>query len=167
MTTIGELWGIETVALRIFNAYGPGQSMPVAHGPVVPRFLRQALSGGSLVIFGDGQQTRDFIYITDVVEALLQAAHLRGVNRQVINIGSGRETSVNELSRLVEDTTGIALKQLYNREKSGGVKRLVADIALARELLQWEPSVSLAEGLARTLADDGRFRFEASSARVG
>lgn len=164
MTTIGALWGIETVALRIFNAYGPRQSMPVSHAPVVPRFLRQALSGGSIVIFGDGEQTRDFIYITDVVEALLRAAHIREVRRLVFNIGSGRESSVNELSEKIEEVTALSLKRVYNREKAGGVGRLVADISQAQALLKWEPTVSLGEGLARTLQEDERFRFELSPA---
>lgn len=64
---IGELWGIETVILRIFDAYGPGQPLPPSHAPVIPRFLNQAISGGSIVILGDGSQTRDFVYISDVV----------------------------------------------------------------------------------------------------
>lgn len=166
VSTIGAAWGIETVALRIFNAYGPHQSMPVSHAPVVPRFLRQALSGGSLVIFGDGEQTRDFIYITDVVEALMQAAQVRAVERTVINIGSGRETSVNELSEAIEAVTERSLRRVYNREKTGGVARLVADITRARELLQWQPTISLPQGLALTLAEDERFHFEANPSRA-
>src|SRR5690606_26071998 len=100
--TIGELWGIETVALRIFNAYGPQQSLPVSHAPVIPRFLQQALTGGSVVIFGDGTQVRDFVFVADVVAALISAAQAEGVSRQVINIGSGTGTSINELVDLIE-----------------------------------------------------------------
>ncbi|HEY1408301.1 MAG TPA: NAD-dependent epimerase/dehydratase family protein, partial [Promineifilum sp.] len=69
--TIGELRGLETVALRIFNAFGPGQSLPVSHAPVVPRFLQQAMTGGSIIIFGDGKQTRDYVYVDDAVNALM------------------------------------------------------------------------------------------------
>lgn len=155
--TIGRLWDIETVALRIFNAYGPGQSLPVSHAPVVPRFLQQILTGGSVVIFGDGQQTRDFVYVTDVVQALLAAATAGDVNRQVINIGSGQETSIDALVRAMKQAAGKSVNVLYNREKGGGVPRLVADISRARELLGYRPSVSLAEGLVRTLREDGRF----------
>ncbi len=155
--TIGDLWDIETVALRIFNAYGPGQSLPVSHAPVVPRFLQQILTGGSVVIFGDGRQTRDFVYVTDVVEALLAAATAVNVNRQVINIGSGQETSIDDLVGQMKRVTGQSVNVLYNREKGGGVPRLVADIGAARELLDYRPSVSLAEGLTRTLGEDGRF----------
>jgi UDP-glucose 4-epimerase len=155
--TIGALWGIETVALRIFNAYGPRQALPVSHAPVVPRFLSQALTGGSVVIFGDGLQSRDFIYVSDVVSALARAAEAREVNRMVINVGSGQETTINQLAALVGQVTGHSLNVLYNEEKTGGVRRLVADIGRARELLGWEPQVSLAQGLAQTLAADSRF----------
>ena len=84
--TIGDLWGLEIVALRVFNAYGPGQSLPVSHAPVVPRFLQQALTGGSIVVFGDGRQTRDYIYVDDVVAALIASATAQGINRSVINL---------------------------------------------------------------------------------
>ena len=72
--TIGALWGIETVILRVFNAYGPGQPLPPAHAPVIPQLLKQALGGGSLVVFGDGKQSRDFAYVDDVVDGLAAAA---------------------------------------------------------------------------------------------
>ncbi len=158
--TIGALWGIETVALRIFNAYGPGQSLPVSHAPVVPRFLRQAVSGGSVVLFGGGEQTRDFIYIADVVAALTRAAEAEGINRQVINVGSGRETSVRQLVDWIEQAVNRPVNRISNPEKAGGVRRLTADITLARSLLNFEPQVSLLEGLARTLREDSRFTTE-------
>lgn len=164
--TIGELWGMETVALRIFNAYGPHQSLPVSHAPVVPRFLQQALSGGSLVIFGGGDQSRDFVYAADVVDALVRAADAESVNRQVINVGSGRETSVTELADLVEQVTGQSVNRVHNREKSGGVQRLVANITRARELLGWQPQVDLEEGLNRTVAADERFPVAGAGART-
>ena len=156
--TIGHLWGIETVALRIFNAYGPRQSLPVSHAPVVPRFLRQALSGGSLVLFGNGNQTRDFIYVSDVVAALLRAAQAKQVNRKVINVGSGCETSIARLAALVEEVTGHSTNRISSTSRPGGVQRLVADISRARRLLGWEPQTTLADGLARTVAEDQRFR---------
>lgn len=158
--TIGRLWGIETVALRIFNAYGPRQSIPVSHAPVTPRFIQQALGQGSIVIFGDGQQTRDFVYVDDVVSALIRAARAENVNRRVINVGSGRETSILELAGLVEEATGQYTNRVHNHAKSGGVARLVADISQARELLHWDPRVTLADGLARTIAEDRRFRSQ-------
>ncbi len=159
--TIGALWGIETVALRIFNAYGPGQPLPPSHAPVVPRFLEQALTGGSVVIFGDGRQSRDFVYITDVVEALVAAAGAQAVNRLVINVGSGVETTLDALADLLERVTGLHLNRLYHQAQSGGVRRLGADVSLARATLGYRPNISLSDGLQRLLTTDPRFRLPA------
>lgn len=156
--TIGQLWDIETVALRIFNAYGPQQSLPVSHAPVIPRFLHQALTGGSIVLYGNGQQTRDYIYVSDVVAALLAAATAKAVNRQVINVGSGVETSLAQLVAYIEQVTGKRVNQLSNRQKGGGVPRLVADISRAQQLLGFRPLVGLAQGLQQILREDGRFQ---------
>lgn len=145
--TIGALWGIETVCLRIFNAYGPEQRVPASHWPVVPRFLSQAMGGGSLVVYGAGDQTRDYVYIDDVVVALLSAATVRDVNGLTMNIGSGVETSVSELVAAVERSTGRRAHVLRNAQQSGGVSRLCADISLAKDRLGYEPSVGLDEGL--------------------
>jgi UDP-glucose 4-epimerase len=156
--TIGQLWGIETVALRIFNAYGPGQHLPVSHAPVVPRFVQATLSGGSVVIFGNGQNSRDFVYVSDVVESLVKAATAKKVNRKVLNIGSGRETTVEELIAAIERISGRRANRVWNHEKSGGVARLVADIGLAQELIGFKPKVTLSEGLEQLLDEDQRFR---------
>ena len=155
---IGKLWGIETVSLRIFNAYGPGQRLPTSHAPVVPRFLYQALSGGSMMLYGDGEQTRDFVYVADVVSALVASATAGDVNRQVINIGSGVETTVSQLAIHVEGATRCPLHLIPNSQKSGGVKRLVADISRARSLLGFRPQIGLAEGLALTVEEEPRFQ---------
>jgi UDP-glucose 4-epimerase len=156
--TIGALWGIETVILRVFNAYGPGQRLPASHPPVVPRLLQQAQRGGSLVIFGGGGQTRDFVYVDDVVEALVAASASSDVDRRIINVGSGRETSVNDLASLVASVAGREVEMLHSPAESGGVARLCADITAARRLLDYEPHVELHEGLRMTLERDRRFR---------
>ena len=156
--TIATLWQIETVALRIFNAYGPRQSLPLSHAPVVPRFLQQVLTGGSVVIFGNGQQSRDFVYVGDVVDALVSAATATEVNRQVINVGSGAETTVEALVDKIEEITGQAVNRIYNREKPGGVPRLVADISQAQALLRFQPLTTLTNGLRLMLREDRRFR---------
>jgi UDP-glucose 4-epimerase len=155
--TIGALWGIETVSLRIFNAYGPGQRTRPAHPTVVPQFLKQALSGGSLVVLGEGEQTRDFVYVDDVVEALVAAATASGVDRYVINIGSGVEVSVNTLLATVERVVGKPVSVIYNKDRSGGVSRLWADITLARRLLDFDPKVGLDDGLCKTIELDPQF----------
>ena len=155
VSTLGALYDIETVILRIFNAYGPGQSIPAAHAPVIPQFLKQAFTGGSLVIFGDGLQTRDFVYVDDVVDALIAAAMTPGVNRQIINVGSGQEVSINTLVRIIGEVTGRQLSVLYNEKQSGGVSRLVASLAKAQALLGYQPKVDLYTGLRRLLASGG------------
>ncbi|MGH2523253.1 MAG: NAD-dependent epimerase/dehydratase family protein, partial [Anaerolineales bacterium] len=162
--TIGALWGIETVALRVFNAYGPGQPLPAAHAPVIPRFLRHALTGASLVVHGDGAQTRDYIYIDDVVDALVAAATAQTVDRSVINVGSGAETSVSELARLVSEAAGSRAEPLFSRADGGGVSHMRADISLAASKLGFRPKVSLADGLRLTLARDSRFRLAPAKA---
>jgi len=156
--TIGKLWGMETVCLRIFNAYGPGQHLPPSHPPVVPHFLRQALRGGTLVVHGDGQQTRDYVYVDDVVSAMVAAATAPNVNGLVINVGSGTETSIRELVKKVGETTGNEVDSLYNSNTSGGVSRMRADLSLAAQKLNYRPSIRLDDGLRMTLQRDPRFR---------
>jgi UDP-glucose 4-epimerase len=155
--TIGAQWGIETVSLRIFNAYGPDQQLPVSHAPVIPRFLKSALTGASLVIFGTGEQTRDFVYIDDVVAALTAAASAPGVDQQVINVGSGQETSLNELVRTIDHLVDEDLALIRNTGQQGGVARMCADLTRARTLLGFSPETTLEAGLKRTLTLDPRF----------
>ena len=156
--TIGKLWGMETVCLRIFNAYGPGQHLPPSHPPVVPHFLRQALRGGTLVVHGNGQQTRDYVYVDDVVSAMVAAATASTVNGLVINVGSGMETSIRELVKKVGEATGREVESLENANTSGGVSRMKADLTLAAQKLNYKPSIKLDEGLRLTLQRDPRFK---------
>jgi len=156
--TLGALYGIETVSLRIFNAYGRWQAIPPSHPPVIPQFVKQALGGGSLVIFGDGRQTRDFVYIDDVVEALIAAATAPGVDRQIINVGSGREVSINDLAHLVLQVTGCKANVIHNEQQSGGIRRMVADLHRAKALLGYQPKVDLETGLQLLLETDPQFQ---------
>jgi UDP-glucose 4-epimerase len=160
--TIGALYDIETVALRVFNAYGPGQIVPASHAPVIPQFLKQALGGGSLIVFGNGNQTRDFVYIDDVVDALAAAATASDVDRHIINVGSGQEVSINQLVEKVARATGREGSQLYSQADSGGVSRLVADIRLARRKLGYRPKFDLDRGLDLMLVLDPQFRVIAN-----
>ena len=156
--TIGKLWGIETVCLRVFNAYGPGQHLPPAHAPVIPNLLRHAIFNGTLVVHGSGNQTRDYVYVDDVVNAMVEASQARNVNQEIINIGSGIETSVNDLVRLILQITGKDPEVIHNQRDDRGPDRLCADVSLAREKLNYQPLINLESGLKMTIERDPRFR---------
>jgi UDP-glucose 4-epimerase len=156
--TIGDLWGIETVSLRVFNAYGPGQHIPPSHAPVIPNFLRQAMRGSPLIMHGDGNQTRDYVFVDDVVSALISAATAPNIDDYVINIGSGCETSIRDLVRLIMDVAGVKAETIVNPRSDPGVSRMCADLKLAREKLGYQPHFSLEEGLRLTIERDPRFR---------
>lgn len=151
LNTIGALWGIDTVILRVFNAYGPGQQLRASHPPVVPAMLRQALGGGSIIVHGDGRQQRDFVFVDDVVNALVSASTASTVNRLIINIGSGVPTSINDVVATLGRCMGKELTPLRVTAESGGVSRLCADLSRAKERLGYWPKVSLEEGIRRTL----------------
>ena len=156
--TIGAQCGVEAVCLRVFNAYGPGQRVPPFHPPVVPNFLKHALTNGSIVLHGDGSQTRDYVFVDDVVNAMVTSATASAVDQQIINIGSGVETSVRELARLVVSAAGTKPEEIYNPHKSGGSDRMCADISKAYELLNYLPLIPLEVGLRLTLERDPQFQ---------
>lgn len=155
--TIGRLHGFEPVVLRVFNAYGPHQPLPASHAPVVPSFLKRAIGGGSIIVFSDGNQTRDFVYIDDVVEALVSAGRLPGLGGRVVNIGSGHAHTIRQLLHLIEAVSDHRINPIYNTSQDGGISHALADIGLARDLLGYEPKVQLEEGLRRMVAEDDRF----------
>ena len=156
--TIGAQAGLETVCLRVFNAYGPGQHLPPSHAPVIPNFLRQAYLNGTLVVHSSGIQTRDYVYVEDVVNAMIAAATAPNADRLVINVGSGVETSIRELVREVITVTGGRPEVIYNPKLDGGVSRLCGSLALANEKLGYQPLVPLEMGLRLTLERDSRIK---------
>ena len=155
--TIGKLWGIETVTLRIFNAYGPGQRLTADHPPVIPNFLKQAVHQGTLVIHNSGTQTRDFVYLDDVVDALITASTASEIDGKTINIGSGKETSIVDLAERIMNLTGAKTETIYNPKAKGGVSRMRADISRAKTLLGYQPKTTLSKGLIKTQKGDPRF----------
>ncbi len=165
LSAMGGLYGIETVMLRIFNAYGPGQAAPPSHAPVIPQFVRQALSGGSVVIFGNGEQTRDFVYVDDVVQALIAAATAQAQGL-IINIGAGREVSVKGLVRRLEEILGRRVPSLFSTAQDGGVSRMRADISLAQRVLGFTPQVTIEEGLELMVAHCQRLLKEETARRA-
>jgi len=156
--TIGGLWGIETVCLRVFNAYGPGQRLPLTNAPVIPYCLRQALDNGTIVIHGHGEQTRDYVYIDDVVEAMVAASSVPDINRMIINVGSGKETSINDLVKKVLEITGAKPEIVTNQSHDSGPSRMRADLAIANKILNFSPKYNLEQGLLKTIEKDGRFQ---------
>jgi UDP-glucose 4-epimerase len=156
--TIGDLYGIETVSLRVFNAYGPGQHLPASHPPVIMNILRQAVRDGTIVVHGDGLQTRDYIFLDDVVSAMIAASTAPNLDNLVINVGSGIETSVRELVSTAMELTDSKAEIIYNPRTDPGVSRMCADLSLAKEKLGFQPHVGLAVGLRLTLERDVRFQ---------
>lgn len=152
--SIGDLWGIETVCLRVFNAYGPGQRMPPTNAPVIPYCIRQAIDHGTIVVHGDGKQTRDYVYVDDVVDAMESASSVPDINRMIINVGSGNETSVSEVIKRVVEITGAKPQIVMNKTHYSGPSRMCADLGIARRKLGYNPKVSLKEGLKRTIAEN-------------
>jgi UDP-glucose 4-epimerase len=119
--------------------------------------LRQATGGGTVVVHGEGEQTRDFVFVDDVVRAMVGAATSSNIDREIINVGSGVETSIAELARLVLKATGSDTEIVHSPRTGPGVARLCADISRARQLLGYQPRVGLEEGLGLTLSYDPRF----------
>lgn len=157
--TIGRLWGIETVALRIFNAYGPGQPLPAAHPPVIPHFLRQAARNGTLVIHGKGEQTRDFVYIDDVVEAMVSASTAPTIDQSVINIGSGKGTSIKMLAQYALEAVGASTEWIYTEDQDPGPFQMAADIQRAQTKLGYQPRLGIRKGLETMVKKDPRFQL--------
>jgi UDP-glucose 4-epimerase len=156
--TIGKLCNIETVSLRIFNAYGPGQAIPPILAPVIPAFIQQILGGGSIIVHGNGQQIRDFIYLDDVVRALITSATTDGINRQTINIGTGVGISIDKLVSVIEHVTQRKAQTITNPSVFNGVTSLIADTSRATTLLNFTSKITLAEGLELLIEQDSQFQ---------
>lgn len=140
-----KLFDIEAVCLRYFNVYGPNQRFDV-YGNVIPIFAFKMLRGEELTIFGDGEQTRDFINVHDVVQANIKAAHAVGVSG-AFNMGSAGRITINNLVNLLKEASGIEPIVVHGPPRAGDVRHSLADISAAREAFGFEPTISLQEGL--------------------
>lgn len=143
--------GVETVCLRYFNVFGPRQDPKSFYAAVIPIFIRCALTGRPATVHGDGEQTRDFTYVDNVVEANLLAATAPGAAGAVVNIGCGERFSLNRLLDEIGALLGRRVERTYGPERAGDVRHSLAEIARARAALGYEPKVSFREGLRRTL----------------
>jgi len=153
MRVFTSLYGIETLSLRYFNVFGPRQDRKSQYAAVIPNFIGATLEGHRPVVFGDGEQTRDFCFIDNVVRAnLLAAAARTKLEGQVVNIACGERISLNALLKYIAEETGVRLDADYRPERAGDVRDSLADISAARALIGYAPQVDVREGLKRTIA---------------
>lgn len=146
-----ELYGLETVSLRYFNVFGPGQDPRSEYSAVIPKFVAALLAGRPLTIYGDGEQSRDFTYIDNVVEANLLALKAPDAAGKVCNIGCGERITLNQLVALLEKQLGVQARIHHGPPKPGDVRHSLADISRAKALLGYQPKVTIEEGLRRTV----------------
>jgi nucleoside-diphosphate-sugar epimerase len=147
-----EAFGLETVSLRYFNVFGPRQDPTSQYAAVIPNFVTALLRGERPTIFGDGKQSRDFVYVANVVEANLLAAEAPAAAGRVLNIAAGRRYTLLDLVDVLNDLLGTDIAPVHGPPRPGDVRHSVADITAAREVLGYEPQVSFREGLERTVA---------------
>jgi UDP-glucose 4-epimerase len=146
-----HVYGLETVALRYFNIFGPRQDPHSEYSAVIPKFIAAYLEHRSPTIHGDGEQSRDFTYISNVVDANLLALDAEGAVGQFFNVACGDRFTLNQLSDHIREMTGSQAGPEYGPPRPGEVRQSQADISRACEVLGYEPKVDLREGLGRTI----------------
>lgn len=146
-----EGFGLETVALRYFNVFGPRQDPDSEYSAVIPRFVSLILSGRQPIIYGDGGQSRDFVYIDNVIDANLLAATQPGVSGSVFNIGCGASTTLLELLDMLQSVLDASIEPRFEPPRPGDVRESLADISLARTRLGYDPAITVEEGLRRSV----------------
>jgi nucleoside-diphosphate-sugar epimerase len=146
-----DLYGLETVSLRYFNVFGPDQDPHSEYSAVIPKFINKLLARDSLTVYGDGEQSRDFTYVDNVVGANLLALQAIAAPGNVCNVGCGEKITLNELIRLLEAILGIKAEVNYTAPKAGDVRHSLADLSLARRILGYHPEIMVNEGLKRTV----------------
>jgi len=146
------LYGLETVTIRYFNVFGPRQDPSSPYSGVISLFIRALVEGRAPIIYGDGEQTRDFTYVANVVDGVLKACEAPGAAGRVFNVATGGRISLNHLFQTLQELTGQRVAPTYAPSRVGDVRDSQADIVAAREVLGYSPIVSFEDGLARTLA---------------
>jgi nucleoside-diphosphate-sugar epimerase len=147
-----RLYGLETVALRYFNVFGPRQDPSSAYSGVISRFIDSIVSGKPPTIYGDGEQTRDFTYVDNVADVNLAACHSPRAGGRVYNVGCGDRISLNDLWKTMATLVGNEAKPVYEPARAGDVRHSQADISRLAEELDYKPRFSLSQGLERSLA---------------
>jgi nucleoside-diphosphate-sugar epimerase len=146
-----RLYGLETVTIRYFNVFGPRQDPSSPYSGVISLFISALVEDGRPTIYGDGEQTRDFTYVANVVDGVLRACQAPAASGEVINVATGGRISLNQLFRELRDLTGARVEPVYADERAGDVRDSQADIGKAQRLLGYEPLVGLADGLRKTV----------------
>jgi UDP-glucose 4-epimerase len=146
----GRVYGLENVCLRYFNVFGPRQDPTSQYSGVLSRFMLAVIQGQSPVVYGDGEQSRDFTYIDNVVDETLRACEKEGASGIVFNGGTGARIRINQVLKLLEKVTGKKIQAKYAPPRDGDIRDSQADISLARKVLDYEPRVHFEEGLRRT-----------------
>ena len=144
-------FGLETVALRYFNVFGPRQSLENEYAVVVPKFITCLLRGESPPVYGDGRQSRDFTYIDNVVEATVLASQISGISGEVFNVALGKDHAVLELLEALNQIFPRSIGPAFQPSRPGDVRRTLGDPSKAKRLLHWEGRVGFSEGLRRTV----------------
>ncbi len=150
-TSFSRVYGMETVSLRYFNVFGPRQDPDSQYAAVLPRFIRLVAEGRPVTIHGDGEQSRDFTYVDNVVDANLLAAEAPGVNGASINIATGVSETINGATDMIADMMGCDLEKTFLEAQPADVRASLADITAARHALGYDPRVSFSDGLRRTI----------------
>ena len=148
----GEQYGLQTTALRYFNVFGPRQSDSSPYSGVIAIFARRLLTGDPITIHGDGEQTRDFVFVEDVARANVAALTTASSSGRVFNVGTGHAVSLNRLHAVLRDLAGGGADPTHGPARVGDVRHSLADVSRAHQELGWSPRVTLEEGLAQTLA---------------
>jgi len=144
------VYGLATVSLRYFNVYGPRQDPNSQYAAVIPKFITNILAGKSPVIFGDGEQSRDFTFVRDVVGANIQSAESQATG--VFNVGRSERVTLNQLARLLINLAGVtSIRPIYEEPRAGDIKHSLADITRAAMAFNYRPGYSLEQGLKETL----------------
>ena len=153
MISFYRCYGLETVCLRYFNVFGPRQDPSSPYSGVLAKFITQMLKGEPPTMFGDGEQSRDFTYIDNTVDANLLACHAPAEKAagEMFNVATGRRVTLNETFRLLQGLTGYSGQANCNPERAGDIKHSLADISKAEANLRYKPSVDFEEGLGRTV----------------
>lgn len=147
-----RLYGLETVCIRYFNVFGPRQRPSSPYSGVLSLFIKAALAGEAPTIFGDGEQTRDFTYVSNVIDGVLRAVEAPSASGEIINVANGGRVSLNGAWATLESILGRLPRPIYLPGRAGDVRDSQADISKARALLGYEPRVNFEEGLRRTVA---------------